>query len=153
MRLSSRLIILVYVVLLVSGCTGGMIKISETEQPHPIPDGISEEKLKASILEGAKNADWVAEDQGFISILATYQIRIHTVRVGIYYSDKSYRTLFESSDTMKVYCTERDRRNRKHVLSGKAICPSNLVPLYINKNYKVWVDRLVASIDRSLAVK
>jgi len=149
MKAYVQLMALLIATLFVTGCSG-MIRLSETEQSHPIPEGISEEQLKSSIMEGAYIAGWTATDSNSISILATYQERIHTVNVGVYFSTTDYRVLYDSSKNMKVYCTEKDKSKNKISLTGRDICPGNLAPLYIRSTYKSWIENLVRYIDAAL---
>ena len=152
MKYSSRFLILLCGVLLVAGCSGRMVSLWETEYPHPIQDTISKEQVRESIFEGASNAGWVAKDQGNSTILATYQIRIHTVHVNIYYSDEYYfyRIKYESSIAMKMRCSKKDKG---YIVSGNKYCPGSRLPYSINANYKIWIDSLIAAIESSLATK
>ena len=140
-------------VLFIAGCSGSMVGLYETNGPHFIGGTLNEEQVRESILEGAKNAGWKAEYHGNTTILATYQIRIHTVQVSIDYSDQVYIAQYKSSIAMKMYCTDWDRDNRKHIVSGIENCPNARRPVSINANYKIWIDALVAEIQKSLSTK
>ena len=152
-RYSLASFVLPILALLLAGCSGQMVSLYETEYSHPVEYDLSKERIREAIFEGSKTAGWVAEDENSSRILATYQIRIHTVNVSIYYSETYYRTLFRSSIAMKMYCSEREKQNNRHIVSGIRYCPGDRPPTYINANYKLWIDELVAAIDAALATK
>jgi hypothetical protein len=140
-------------VLLIAGCSVPMIAVYQTNYPHRIQGPINEEVVNESILEGAKYAGWRAKNQGDSNILATYDIRVHTVVVNINYTIESYSVTYQSSTSMKMTCTQWENNNRKYRVSGENNCPNNQPPVSIHENYKVWVDSLVASINRSLETR
>jgi hypothetical protein len=145
-----RFLLVLCGVLLIAGCSGSMVALHEVNNNHIIDKSLTKDQVKESILEGAKNAGWVAEVQGSSSILATYQIKIHTVQVNIGYSEFYYAPYFKSSIAMKMKCASTDKR---HIVSGYKSCPGNFPPYAINANYKNWIDQLNAAIQNSLASK
>ena len=148
-----RILLTLCGILIIAGCSGSMVSLWETELNHPVQDTNSREQVRESILEGAKNAGWETADLSDTTILATYQIKIHTVHVSIYYSEKYYRPKYKSSIAMKMYCTEWEKNKRKYLVSGIKNCPGDRPPYYINANYKIWIDSLVAAIENSLSTK
>ena len=146
-----RIVLVICGVLIIAGCSGRMVELSETDYLHFIDGTINKEQVRDSILEGAKYAGWEAKDQGNSTILAIYQIRIHTVHVNIYYSDQLYRTSYKTSIAMKMNCSAGEKGKGKYIVSGIENCPGDRPPHYINANYKTWIDSLVAAIEISLA--
>jgi len=146
-----RNLIVISGVLLIASCASlPTVLVSQTNYPHRIQGTFNKEQIKELILEGAKYAGWVTQDQENDNILATYQIRVHTVNVNINYTEEAYTVIYQSSTLMKMACTYLDNNNAKYRVSGENNCPDNQPPVYIHENYKVWVDSLVASINRSL---
>jgi len=150
MWVSIRLRLVFIGAVLITGCSGSMVPLHEVDNNNIIDKSLTKDQVKDSILEGAKNAGWVAEVQGSSSILATYQIRIHTVQVNIGYSEFYYAPYFKSSIAMKMKCASTDKG---HIVSGYKSCPGNSPPYAINANYKIWIDQLNAAIQNSLASK
>ena len=149
-----RSLLIISVAILVTSCTSvPMIAVYQTNYPHRIQDGVSEERVKESIIEGAKYAGWETRYQASNNILATYKIRVHTVVVSISYTIESYSVTYQSSTSMKMACTQWENNNKKYRISGERNCPDNLPPVSIHGNYKVCVDSLVASINRSLETR
>lgn len=151
MRYLSRKMLLLYAVLFVGGCSGSMISLYETEFTHLVDNQRTGEQVKEAIYEGAIKAGWVPEEQGLSRILATYHVKIHTVKVSIYYSGGIYRISYVSSIAMKMYCSQRDKDQHKYIVTGYESCPGDRPPHFINANYKTWIDNLTAAIDNSLA--
>ncbi len=151
-----RLLLVLCGVLLIAGCVfvpAPMVPVSLASYPHYIQGTINKEQIKELILEGAKFAGWVTRDLGNKNILATYSIRNHTVTVNINYTEEAYTVIYQSSTLMKMACTYWDNNNGKYRVSGENNCPYNQPPEYIHVNYKVWVDSLVASIERAFETK
>jgi len=154
-----RILLILSGVLLIAGCASGrigsmqMIGVYQTNYPHRIQGTIDKEQVRESILEGAKYAGWVVQDQGNDNIFATYDIRAHTVNVNINYREEAYGITYESSTSMKMACTHDEYYSGKYRVSGEKNCPENQPPVFIHENYKIWVDSLVASINRSLETR
>jgi hypothetical protein len=130
-----------------------MVTFHEVKDSHIYKRTFSNEQIKESIIEGSRYAGWETQDQGNNNILATYRIRVHIVTVNIYYTEIEFTALYKSSTLMKMACTQRDYYNRWYLESGKSNCVGNRRPVYIQKNYKVWVESLVASIKSSLETR
>jgi len=148
-----RIVLAICGVLIIAGCSGRMVELSETENLHFIQGEISKEQVRESILEGAKFAGWETKVEVDSEILASYHIRIHSVYVRIYYTELAYRISYETSIAMKMNCSAREKDKGKYIVSGEKICPENLAPHRINANYKTWIDSLVATIEISLSTK
>lgn len=129
-------------------CTGfvhGFAPLHGTDAAQPINRSLSEDDIKSAILEGARAAGWQAKALTDGQILATYQIRAHTVHVNIHYTDTYYTLNYRDSVGMKMFCTERDKKraiNQK--VSGHENCPGR--PAYIHQNYLIWLVTLNESI-------
>jgi len=149
MRYPCRLLIILFGVLLIAGCSGGMVALHDVNEYRQIDKPLSKDQVKDSIIEGATNAGWKVEDLEFY-IRATYQIRIHTVQVIIRYNDSYFRPEYESSIAMKMRCSKKDK---SYIVSGNKDCPGSRLPYSINANYKIWIDSLIAAIESSLATK
>lgn len=140
-------------ILLIAGCSGQMVRLSETEHIRPI-NGVSDlEDVREAVLDGIENAGWVVESEGSGIIQATYRIRTHTVHVNVFFTSRTYDIRYSSSISMKMYCTEYDKQSLYFQVSGNEFCPGNSPPKYLNANYKIWVDSLVSAIEKSLANK
>ena len=142
-------------VLLIAGCRAiPMVALDDVNQNHIINKPLTKEQVKESILEGAKYANWRAQDLGFDTIQATYRIRTHTVNVQIQYTESSYSLYYKSSNKMKMYCTKKDFDKKKvKVVSGNRDCPGGMPPYAIHGAYQTWVDDLNHDIQTSLASK
>jgi len=146
-----RILIVLSGILLIASCVSvPMVTLHDVKDSHLYKKTLSNEQIKESIVEGAEYAGWVTQDLGNNNILATYRIRAHTVTVKIYYTQKAFTALYESSDLMKIACTRWEYKKGKYRVSGKDNCPGNQSPAYIHVNYKSWVESLVKSIERSL---
>jgi hypothetical protein len=151
---SIRLLKIFFIALLIAGCARPMVALDDVNENHTIDKSLTKDQMKESILEGAKYAGWQVEDQGFDTILATYQIRVHTVHVQIQYTDSSYSLYYKSSNEMKMYCTKKDFDKKKgKVVSGIQNCPGGMPPYAIHGAYQTWVDDLDLDIQTSLASK
>lgn len=146
-----RLMLICVSAFLLQSCTASYVALNEVDHSHVIGRKLNEEQIKQAILTGADNAGWKAEDLGNNGILATYRIRVHTVKVKIYYTDSSYTTTYDSSVGLKMFCNDYDRyKTRRKKISGLQECPGNLKPRYVHGNYKKWMETLEASIDKQI---
>jgi hypothetical protein len=143
-----RSLFFVLIVLYVVGCARTMIPIHEIDASHTIGRPLTTEQINEGILEGARAAGWYAKVLSSGRILATYHIRVHTVHLEIFSTDAYYKLTYQSSNGLKMYCTEQDRLNNRNIDTS---CPGGGVPLYVHGNFKKWVDSLNASIQNSLA--
>jgi hypothetical protein len=143
-----------FIVLLIAGCARPMVALKDVNENRTINKPLTKEQIKESILEGAKYAGWKARDQDADTIQATYQIRSHTVRVQIEYTDSSYSLYYKSSNDMKMYCTKSALDKKEGiVVSGIRNCPGDMPPYAIHAAYKTWIDALNDDIQTSLAGK
>jgi hypothetical protein len=140
-------------VLLLAGCGGKYVGLWETEQNHLVGGTITAEEVRDSILEAARNTGWKARELSEFRIEATKKIRVHTITLNIPYTDRQYMTRYGSSIGMKIQCSTYDVQKKKHQVSGLEDCPGDRPPINIHSAYKVWVDELVAEIERLLASK
>jgi hypothetical protein len=137
-----------------TGCTGSMVELFSVNQSHTIDPSLTEEQITQALIKGAESAGWVAKDVGGHRILATYQVRVHSVKVQISHTPGyyTYTINYLSSYGTKMFCTERDRKKTRNLrVSGQESCPGDSAPAYIHGNYKKWVDALNTSIQNSLA--
>lgn len=138
-------------VLLVAGCTPFMVPLREVDDSHTINNVLNKDEVRAAIMEGAEAAGWRAKDWGDDKILVSYMHTQHTVHVEIDYSDSFYITRYHSSNHMKMFCTEQDKKNfQAMMVSGRHACPGDRPPAYIHKSYKEWLDQLNQSIQFAL---
>jgi hypothetical protein len=150
---SIRLLKIFFIASLVAGCAT-MVAVKDVNETHNIVKPLTKEQVKESILEGAKYANWRVQDLGSDTMLATYQIRVHTVKVRIAYTESSYSLHYKSSNEMKMYCTKNDFDKKKgKVVSGIQTCPGDMPPYAIHEAYQTWVDDLNLDIQTSLASK
>jgi len=126
-----------------------MVPLYETQFTHLV-ENRTRQQVEEAIRDGATKAGWVIDGQNEYTFLASYRIRIHTVKVGIHYSGGTYRVNYVSSDAMKMYCTQQDRQTGRYIVTGRDSCVGNMAPQYINANYKLWIDQLTAAIDDAL---
>ncbi len=155
---SFRNLLVLAMTLIIAGCTSSMVQLSQTYGAHFLDASFTEDQVIEAIMEGARTAGWLAKDQGAGNVLATYQVRVHTVTVQIKYTDStkytdsSYVIHYKSSSGMKMFCTESDKNYRKDLrVTGQESCGGSRDPKYIHGNYKKWVDSLSMSIQNSLA--
>ena len=154
MKNSIRLLKIFFIVLLVAGCAIPMVSLKDVNETHFIDKPLTTEQVKESILEGAKYANWKVQDLGSGTMLATYQIRVHIVKVRIAYTESSYNLYYKSSNEMKMYCTKQDFDKKVgKVVSGIQDCPDGMPPYAIHEAYQTWVDELNLDIQTSLASK
>jgi hypothetical protein len=129
-----------------------MVPLTKVDGQHFIDESLTQAQVREAIIAGAENARWSTEDLRSDYILATYHIRVHTVHVKIVFTNTFYIAHYESSDGMKMFCSEKDmEKNRNMIVSGRKKCPDNRLPSYIHKGYKKWVDSLNVAIQNSLA--
>ena len=153
MKKSIRLLKIFFIASLVAGCAT-MVALKNVNETHNIDKPLTKEQVKESILEGAKYASWRVQDLGSGTMLATYKIRVHTVKVRIAYTESSYSLYYESSNEMKIYCTKKAFDEKKgKVVSGIQDCPDGMPPYAIHEAYQTWVDGLNLDIQTSLASK
>ncbi len=132
----------------VAGCAGMMPVYDLKDQP--VGGGITQDAVKAAIKSGASTAGWGTQDAGSGKIVATYQIRVHTVVADINYSANGYSIIYRRSDQMKVICTQADKDTNRVTVTGQSDCPGGARPEYIHGNYRVWFDDLNAAIVAAL---
>jgi hypothetical protein len=131
-----------------------MVALQDVQETHVINKPLTKEQVKDSILEGAKFSNWRVKDLNSSTLLATFNIRTHTVNVQIDYSESGYSLYYKSSNEMKMYCTRDDYVKKKGVIvSGNQDCPGGKPPYAIHGAYKTWVDDLNHDIQTSLESK
>ncbi len=118
---------------------------------QPVGSAATQDEVRDAIESGAAAAGWETQEAGPGNILATYNIRVHTVVADIQYSASGYSINYDTSNQMKVHCTEDEKKNSRIKITSSDICPGGAKPLYIHKAYKQWVDQLDASIAQALA--
>ena len=146
-----RLPVVLVVMVIIAGCTSSMVRVLGVDDLHIIHKSLTEEQVREAIIEGAETAGWLAKDLGNGNILATYHIRVHTVHVQIDYINSNYSIHYRSSNGMKMFCSERDKKKNVVKVSGRDSCIGTGVPSYIHGAYKEWVDALNTGIQNSLA--
>ena len=92
----------------------------------PIPAGVPTEKIRAAIVTGGAQRGWVMQDEGPGHLLATLNVRSHTVRADIRFDGQTYSITYRDSENMKFK-------------KGK-----------IHGAYNKWVRNLDADIQRAL---
>jgi hypothetical protein len=118
---------------------------------QPVHNDLTEEQVGEAIKVGAAAVGWRAQDVRSGYMLATYNIRGHTVVVSIDYTSESYSIDYYNSVEMKVYCRGQRKRNKPPIVTtGQNTCPSGQMPTHIHGNYKDWVDGLNAGITNAL---
>jgi hypothetical protein len=154
MKNTVRLLIVFFGVVFIAGCPRPMVELQAVNENHTIDKPLTKEQMKASIIEGAKYAGWRVQDLDSGTMLATYQIRSHTVNVQIKYTESSYSLYYKSSNEMKMHCTKSASDKRKDpFVSGIRNCPGDMPPYSIHEAYKTWIDALNDDIQTSLAGK
>jgi hypothetical protein len=130
-------------------CTPNYIKMYNVHE-QPIPHELTEDQVRRAINIGAGTAGWHTEELTPGSMVATYNIRAHTVKVLISYTEQAYNIDYKTSYEMKVFCTEEDKeeQRKRKITTGGGTCPDQ--PAYIHENYKVWVDELNRGISSAL---
>lgn len=145
LRLFAVLILAMFAV----ACAPNYIK---THNVHlqPVPPGLTLDQVRKAINIGAGTAGWSTEEPTPGNIVATYKIRVHTVKVLITYNELTYSIDYKTSYQMKVYCTEEDKEEKrsKKITTGGSTCPDQ--PAYIHENYKVWIEELNRGIRSAL---
>ena len=91
-----------------------------------IPAGLSNAKIVKAIQTGGAQRGWVVTEEGAGHLLATLNIRSHTVRADIKFTSSSYSITYRDSQNMKFK-------------KGK-----------IHGNYNKWVRNLDGDIQRAL---
>ena len=119
---------------------------------QPVTSDLSQQQVKAAINSGAAEAGWSAQDAGPGTILATYTIRVHTVVVDIQYTDNDYSIEYDSSENMKVYCSDKEKSEEPKITSPDSdACANGALPAYIHGNYRNWIDELNSAIVAALS--
>ena len=120
---------------------------------QPVGRELKVEEVQKAIKLGAGSAGWRTQDVSPGVMLATYNIRAHTVVAEIRYDKDSYSINYNHSDKMKMQCSEQDPDNKNIVVSasGREDCPGGTPPVRIHKNYREWIDRLNLAIAASLS--
>ena len=150
MKISLRVCFISTITLLIAACATSMVRVVDFEDVHIIHKRLTEEQVKEAIVEGAAASGWLTKDMGNGRILATYHVRTHTVHVRIDYRNSNYSTGYSSSNGMKMFCSERDKKTHQLKVTGRDKCRTG-GPAYIHGNYKKWMDALNAAIQSSLA--
>ena len=150
MKISLRVCFISTITLLIAACATSMVRVVDFEDVHIIHKRLTEEQVKEAIVEGAAASGWLTKDMGDGRILATYHVRTHTVHVRIDYRNSNYSTGYSSSNGMKMFCSERDKKTHQLKVTGRDKCRTG-GPAYIRGNYKKWMDALNAAIQSSLA--
>lgn len=151
-QVSVEIILMAVVTIGATGCSSGMVRVTDVDDVHLFGGTLTKAQVAEAVIEGAENAGWQAKDVGNDTILATYFVRVHSVQVEIDVGDDFYVTRYKSSNGMKVFCSEGDKkRHRNMMVTGGQPCPGYRNPLYIHTGYKEWMDALNASIHRSIA--
>ncbi len=91
-----------------------------------IPQGLTQDKIVKAIKAGGAQRGWVIDEQGPGHLLATLNIRSHTVRADIHYDSTSYSITYKDSVNMKF------KKGRIHGA------------------YNKWVSNLEGDIQRAL---
>ena len=134
------------------GCALGMIPIPSIRD-QPIDSELSPDQIRQAIKVGAAAAGWRVDEVSDSPMLATYQVRGHTVVVSIDYSTDGYSIQYMSSVNMKVRCgAEDDPTKPTKLTTGQSLCPGGAPPTYIHRTYRGWIDRLNRSIQAALQV-
>ena len=132
---------------LLAGCTG-MIPVYNISY-EPVGNGLTQEQVGHAIETGAAAVGWRTNVVSPGQILATYNIRSHTVMVDISYTDGYYSIDYSNSIEMKIKCPQdvRDPRKPARVSDGDpGICGPGKLPSEIHGNYKGWIDTLNSAI-------
>ena len=132
------------------GCQATMIPVHNLYNQH-VPGNLSQDSIQNAIKSGANSAGWQVSDVTDNQMLATYNIRSHTVIVSIGYAADGYSILYKNSNHMKVKCGTRPNMSANpNVTSGLDACPGGTTPTYIHVNYKEWIEQLNAKISAAL---
>ena len=147
MNTSMRAWVLAIVLLSLVGCQSGMISMPSIYGQY-INSESSQDQNRKAIKIGAITAGWRVDEVSDTQMLATYQIRGHTVVVSIDYSADDYSIQYKSSIQMKVKCgAVYDAREPTMVTTGQSPCPGGAPPTYIHQAYKGWIDGLNSAIQ------
>ena len=135
-----------------AGCAPFMVPVYKVDGTHVVDRSLTSIQVKEAIIEGAEIAGWRTKDLGDDKILASFHFKTHTVHVEIHYTNSSYTTRYNSSNEMKLYCSEREmKKSQNMIVSGRKNCPENRPPSYIHHAYKRWMDSLNSAIQSSIA--
>ena len=147
----SHILFVFVMTLFVAGCSA-MVPLHEVRYSYIVDVSLSKDQLKEAVIKGAQTADWLTKDLVGDKLLAPYRIRDHTVHLEISYTDSFYVTRYKATTGMKMFCTVQDKlKDRNIKISGQHGCLGDRAPMYIDGNYKKWMDSLNASIQNSLA--
>ena len=147
----SRLLFVFAITSFVGGCSA-IVPLHEVRNSYIVDGSLTKDQLKEAIIKGAQTADWLTRDLVGDKILATYRIRDHTVDLEISYTDSFYVTRYKATTGMKMFCTVQDKLKARNIkVSGQQECLGDGAPMYIDGNYKKWMDSLNAAIQNSLA--
>jgi hypothetical protein len=147
-----RILLVLVMTFILGACAPFMVPLNEVDGEHMVNQQLTKEQVKEAILEGAENAGWRAKDLEDDKILASFLFKTHAVNVEISYTSSEYLTQYKSSNEMKMFCLEQDKKSHRNmVVSGRKDCPGNQPPKYIHKAYKQWVNSLDSSIQTSLS--
>lgn len=117
---------------------------------QPIQSGLTSEQISKAIRVGGASVGWIIKESGTNHMIGTLNIRTHEVVVDIFYTDSDYSIQYQSSNNMKVFCTEKDFNNQRIRYTGRQFCPNNGPPEYIHAGYKKWVINLNQKIQAEL---
>lgn len=138
------------VALLIVGCTT-FAPIHDVNN-QPVGRDLTEDQVQKAIKLGAGVAGWRIQDVNPGHILATYNIRVHTVIVDIRYDANSYSINYKDSREMKAYCSKDDKaKNQGLIVTGRASCPDGQDPAYIHGNYNDWIRSLDSAIAAAIS--
>ena len=147
MNTSSRVWVLAIVFLSLVGCQSGIISMPSIYGQF-INSELSQDQNRKAIKIGAISAGWRVDEVSDTQMLATYQIRGHTVVVSIDYSADEYSIQYKSSINMKVKCgAVYDATKPTMVTKGQSPCPGGAPPTFIHQAYKGWIDQLNRAIQ------
>lgn len=155
MRTRVNLMVFVAVTVLASACAqhaAHWVRLGDLNEVHFVDADLTKAQITKAVIEGAEAAGWRVKDLGNDTVRAVYIVRVHTVQIEIDVSDRVYMTRYVSSNNMKSFCSEADKRRLRNMkITGQQGCPNQSDPLYIHYGYKQWMDSLNASIRQSLA--
>jgi hypothetical protein len=137
--------------MLLAGCTG-MIPMYNISN-EPVEQGLTMEQVEQSIELAGAGSGWRTQIVSPGTILATYNVRAHTVIVTITYDESYYSIDYKNSIEMKVKCPEDvgDPRKPAKVTQGQPVCAGGAIPVQIHGNYKGWVDGLNTAIITAMS--
>ncbi len=94
----------------------------------PVPAGLTAAQIESAVTTGGASRGWVVERQGEGHLLATLNVRSHTVRADIHFDLATYSITYRDSENLKF---------RKGKIHGA---------------YNKWIRNLKRDIDRQLAL-